>query len=140
MNRKQIILYYRTNRLLKGHKPAIVFLKKNMGKIYQEGQADFIMTIGKESLNFQRLSLFTKKLIPAKDFSLNISRLKAYNFRQVNLVTNCLTLYTAEKFFLEIYYNTKTADTYESENNIADIIKILEEHNIKELKLGEENE
>ncbi len=140
MNRKQIILYYRTNRLLKGHKPAIVFLKKNFGKIYQEGQADFIMTMSKDALNFQRLSLFTKKLIPAKDFSLSISRLKAYNFSQVNYVTNRLTLYTVEKFFIEIYFNTKTADTYETENNIADIIKKLEEYNIKEIKLGEENE
>lgn len=134
MNRKEIILYYRTNRLLKGHKPAIIYLKQNIGKIYDGGQADFILSVRENELVFQRLSFFTKKLLPAKDFTLGIARLKSYNLREVNLVTNCLTLYTVEKFFIEIYYNTKTADTYETERNIQDIIKLLEDKNIKEMK------
>ena len=131
MNRKRIIMYYRTSRQLKGHRPAIVYLKQNIGKIYNEGQADFIMTITNNELVFQRLSFFTKKLLPKKDFTLNLERIKSYNLREVNLVTNCLTLYTVEKFFLEIFYNTKRADTYETEMHVSEIIKKLEARNVK---------
>ncbi len=134
LNRKQIILFYRTSHQLKGHRPGVVYLKANVGKIYTKGQADFVMTIGKENLYFQRLSLFTKKLLPEKDFTLSLSRIKSYHLRQQNLVTNCLTLYTFEKYFLEIFYNTKSQDTYETEVNIADIIAMLEERGVKELK------
>ena len=132
MNRKQIILENRTAGLLKGHRPSIVFLKQNGGKIYTEGTADFIMSISKENLQFQRLSFFTKRLLPQKDFSVSLSRFKSYNLRQINLAVKCLTLYTVEKFFIEIFFYVNTADTYESEMNIAAILKMLEERGVKE--------
>ena len=130
MNRKQIILEYRTSGLLKGHRPSIVFLKQNRGQIYKEGTADFIMSIGKENLHFQRLSFFMKRLVPNKDFSFSLSRIKSYNLRQINLAVKCLTLYTVEKFYLEVYFYANTRDTYESEMNIASVIKILEERGV----------
>lgn len=135
LNRKLIILENRTKGLLKGHRPAIVFLKKNQGKIYEGGAGDFIMSIGKDALHFQRLSMFTKKLVPEKDFMLPLHRIKSYHLRTVNIITNCLTLYTTEKFYIEISYNTKTPDSYESEMNIQSILKILKERNIMEMKL-----
>ncbi|MDE6241029.1 MAG: hypothetical protein K2M08_01260 [Anaeroplasmataceae bacterium] len=135
MNRKQIIMQYRTSRLLKGHRPGIIYLKQNKGKIYTQGTADFIMTIGKENLYFQRLSMFTKRLLPEKDFSLHLNRIKSYNMRLVNPVVKCLTLYTFEKYYLEIFFYIKTADTYETETNIEGIIKMLEERGVKEMAL-----
>ncbi|MDE7095560.1 MAG: hypothetical protein K2O23_03645 [Anaeroplasmataceae bacterium] len=135
MNRKQIVLQYRTQRLIKGHRPCVIYLKQNNGKIYTKGTADFIMSIGKENLYFQRLSLFTKRLLPEKDFFVSLARIKSYNMRQTNPVVKCLTLYTFEKYFLEIFFYIKTADTYETETNIEEIVKMLEERGVKELKL-----
>lgn len=133
MNRKQIILEYRTKRMLKGHRPGVVFLKQNKGNIYREGTADFIISIGKENIYFQRLSWFTKKLLPKKDFSISINRIKSYNLRTINPVVKCLTLYTFEKYYIEIFYYIKTNDTYETEVNIEEIIKILVTNGVKEL-------
>ncbi len=135
MNRKQLVMQYRTTRKIKGHRPAIIFLKKNIGQIYNEGSADFMMSIGKEDLYFQRLSTFTKKLIPEKDFQLHLNRVKTYHLRQINPMTQCLTLYTAEKFFLEIFFYCNLPDGYETEANIESTIKMLEERGVKEVKL-----
>lgn len=133
MNRKQIILEYRTNRLIKGHRPGVIFLKQNKGNIYMEGTADFIISIGKEKIYFQRLSWLFKKLLPKKDFNININNIKSYNLRIINPVVKCLTLYTIDKNYLEIFYYIKSNDTYETEMNIEEIIKILSNNGIKEL-------
>lgn len=117
---------------MKGHKAAIVSLKRNIGKIYLEGQADFIMSLGKDHLYFQRLSFFSKKLLPDKDFDLALNRIKTYHLKKINIACNSLTLYTFEKFFIEIFYCTGTADTYEGELNIKGIIKALTELGVKE--------
>lgn len=135
MKRKEIILFFRTNRLLKGHKPAVVYLKQNRGNIYNEGQADFIFSISKDRLHFQRLSFFTKRPLPEKDFSFERENIKSMNVREVNVVTNCLTIYTFKRNFIEIYYNTKSPDTYETEDHIASIVKLLKEQGVKESKL-----
>lgn len=135
VNRKQIILEYRTKGLIKGHRPAIVYMKRNIGKIYLEGQADFIFSIGKENLHFQKLTLFLKKLKPVQDLSVPIQEVTSFHHRTLNLVTNCLTLYTKDKHFLEVYYNTKTADTYASEQNIVKIIEMLKEKGKTEVKI-----
>lgn len=134
MNRRQIILYYRTNRMLKGHKPAIVSLKKNIGKIYKGTQADFIMTLGKEYLQFQRISFFTKKLLPEQDFKIALKRIKSYRFEKINVAIRKITFYTFENFFLEIEYASGTSDTYEGETNISDTLKALESMGVKEIK------
>lgn len=133
MNQKQIILEYRTSGQIKGHRPSIVYLKQNGGKIYTKGTADFIMSIGKEQLYFQRLSFFTKRLLPNKDFQVELSRFKSYNMRQVNPVVKCLTIYTFEKFYIEIFFYANTRNTYLSEDNIASTIKQLEERGVKEI-------
>lgn len=134
MNQSDTILFYRTNRKIKGLRPSIISLKKNIGKIYLEGQADFIMSLGKEEIFFQRLSLFTKKLIPQKDFSLSLARIKSFNLREETIVSNCLTLYTFEKQFIEIRYNKGTPSTYESETNVKELIKYLTSAGKTELK------
>lgn len=135
MNRKQIVMEYRTSGMLKGHRPSVIYLKQNNGNIYTKGTADFIMSIGKEYLYFQRLSMFTKRLLPNKDFSIHLPRIKSYHIRIQNPVVKCLTLYTFEKFYIEIYYYIKTADTYETETNITYIIKMLEERGVTEISL-----
>ncbi|MDE5566031.1 MAG: hypothetical protein K2I77_03485 [Anaeroplasmataceae bacterium] len=132
MNQRQTILYYRTNRLIKGRMPAIINLKRNIGKIYMGTQADFILSMGKDCLSFQRLSFFTKKLLPRHDFDLALSRIRSYELRKVNVASNCLTLYTFEKFFIEMYYFCGTSDTSETESNIKRIISRLEELGVKE--------
>ena len=131
MNQKQTILEYRTSGQIKGHRPSVVFLKQNGGKVYTKGTADFIMSLGKEKLYFQRLSFFMKRLLPTKDFDVELSRFTSYNLRQVNPVIKCLTIYTIEKYYIEIFYYVNTRDTYESEMNIAFVIKQLEERGVK---------
>lgn len=135
MNRKELVMQYRTSRLLKGHRPAVIFLKKNIGKIYTEGAADFILSLGKEELYFQRLSTFTRRLLPQKDFTLSLTRIKTYHLREYNPFTKCLTLYTAENFFIEIFYYVRLADGYETEANIESLIQTLEERGVKEVQL-----
>lgn len=122
--------------MLKGLRPAVVFLKRNIGKIYLEGEANFIMTITPEELYFQRLSLFTKKLLPEKDFSIKISQLREYVRQTENYVTESVTLYTKDRLFLKIYYNSKTMDTYETEQNINEIIEKLKQKGIEEGNLN----
>lgn len=139
LNRKQIILYYKTNRLIKGHKAVIISLKKNIGKIYLDGQADFIMSLGKENLYFQRLSFFSKNLIPSKDFTLSLNRIKSYHLKKINMAFSCLTFYTFEKYFIQIYFCTGTPDTYDGEMNIKGIIKALTELGVKEYEYEEKN-
>lgn len=133
MNQRQIILEYRTSGQIKGHRPSVIFLKQNGGKVYTKGTADFIMSIGKEKLYFQRLSFFTKRLLPSKDFFVELERFKSYNLRKVNPVVKCLTIYTIEKNYIEIFFYMNTRDTYESEMNIVSIIKQLEERGVKEI-------
>lgn len=135
MNRKDLVMQYRAARQIKGHRPGIIFLKRNIGKIYNGGTADFIISIGKENLYFQRLSFFTKRLMPEKDLAIHLPRIKTYNLRPVNTLTKCLTLYTAEKFFIEIFYYCNLADGYETEENIASIIQMLQEQGVKEVSL-----
>ena len=72
MNRTQIVQNLRVSGRLKGKKPAVVFLKKNVGEIYNEGVAYFVMTEKNGFLNFQRLTTFTKSLKPEKDFSIEL--------------------------------------------------------------------
>ncbi len=134
MNRKAIILKYRTSRMIKGHKPAIIFLSRCVDKIYDGGQADFIMSLGKEYLYFQRLSFLTKKLLPKKDFKLAIDCISSYMVVQKNIVTNVLTFYTKERNFIQINYFLGTPDTCESEENIKSIIKELNARGIRHEK------
>ena len=135
MNRKEIVLEIITQRKLKGHKPAVVMLKKNIGKIYLEGTADFILSFKENTIYFQRLSFLTKKLVPQKDFTLPIDTIKSYHLRQINIAMNCLSLYTADRNFIEIFYATHTTDTYESEQNIKALIQYLTEKGIKESRI-----
>lgn len=134
MNRKEIILKYRTSRMIKGHKPAIIFLSRCVGKIYDGGQADFIMSLGKDHLYFQRLSFFSRKLLPQKDFKVPIDSISSYMVVQKNIVTKILTLYTKNRNFLQINYFIGTVDTCESEENIKSILKELNARGIQHEK------
>lgn len=138
MNRKQIIMDLRANGKLKGVKPCMVFLKNNLGQIYTEGQADFVMSIKGDTLYFQKITLFLKRLKPKDDFSVNLNNFKEYAFFQKAL-SNTLCLYDDKKRFLEINYNKGIPDTYMTEDNISRIIKIIEEKGIKEIYNEEEN-
>ncbi len=133
MDQKQVILEYRKVGAIKGHRPGVVFLKKNRGQIYNSGTADFMMSIGKEELYFQRLSFFLKNLLPKKDFQLELKSLKSYNLRQVNPVVECLSLYTTDRKYLEIFFYVGTRNTSTTETNISSIIKMLEERGVNKI-------
>lgn len=132
MNRKQIVMDMRTGGFLKGHRPAVVFLKKNIGKIYLEGTADFVLSMTEKRLHFQRLSFFTKKCLPKKDFSILKSEIKSYQHRKVNIAVECLTLYTQDRRFIEIYYYVGIVDTIETEENMKSILQNLIQNGVKE--------
>ena len=134
MQHRAIIMELRNTGKLKGVKPCVVYLKRNMGNIYREGQADFVMTINKNMLNFQKLSFFLKKLKPNDDFSIDLRIIKEYTFVS-RTFNNTLCLYDSNKRFIEIHYNKGIADTYITEDNVSRIIKVLEEMGIKEINI-----
>lgn len=136
MNRTRIVHNLRVSGRLKGKKPAIVFLKKNDGQIYDKGIAYFVMTEKNGMLNFQRLTTFTKSLKPELDFSIELKNFKKYLFAQRGFY-NILCLYNDKKQYIEINYDKGTFDTYQSEENISLLIDTLEKMGIKETKLNE---
>ena len=133
MKRIQIVHNLRVSGRLKGKKPAIVFLKRNQGQIYNKGVAYFVMTEKNNKLNFQRLTTFTKSLKPEDDFSIDLTDFKKYIFVKRSFY-NILCLYNSKRQFIEINYDRGTPDTYPSEENIALIIDMLEKMGIKEIK------
>ncbi len=135
MQRKAIVMNVRTSGLLKGVKPCVIFLKNNIGKIYNEGQSDFILTIkNNRYLNFQKLSFFLHRLKPKEDFTLDLNNFKEYSFVK-HMYHNTLCIYDYKKRFIEIHYHKGIEDTFPTEDNMSRIIKILEEKGIKEINL-----
>lgn len=134
MQRRQIVMNLRTSGKLKGGKPCMVYFKSNLGKIYTEGRSDFVMSLSKDVLHFQKITTFLRRLKPSEDLSFPISRFKEYTFFRSTFY-NTLCLYDAEKKYLEIHYNVGIADTFPTEDNISRIIKVLEEKGIKEIDL-----
>lgn len=132
MQRRRIVMELRTSGKLKGGKPCMVYLKNNLGKIYNEGQADFVMTLKNDTLNFQRITFILKRLKPADDFSVNLKTIKEYALFNKTFY-NILCLYDINNRFIEIHYNKGIPDTYPTEDNISRIIKVLEEKGIKEI-------
>lgn len=137
MQRRRILMELRGAGKIKGVKPCIVFLKRNMGKMYNQGTADFVMSVNKYSLHFQKLSLFLRRLQPKDDFSIDLRIIKCYSF-MVHSYNNTLTLYDANNRFLEINYHKGIADTFTTEDNINRIIKSLEEMGVKEINLAKD--
>ncbi len=134
MQRRRIIMELRNSGKLKGVKPCMIYLKNNMGKIYNEGHADFVMSIKDNTLYFQKLSSFLRQLKPKEDFSLDLRRFKEYAFFQHSFY-NVLCLYDKDKRYIEINYNKGIADTFPTEDNVNRIIKVLEEKGIREIDL-----
>lgn len=132
MNRKNIILELRTTRKLKGHRPCVVSMKQNGGKIYTGGQSDFVVSITDNYLHFQKLSFFLRKLQPEKDFKVPRNLLKSYNINILNRFLSVITFYTNERKYVQIFLNTGLADTYESEQNLSKIIEMLKTQGVKE--------
>ena len=139
MGRREYLLELRQNGKLKGMKPCFISLKPNIGKIYTKGTADFIMSYKNGILYFQRLSLFFKSLVPKEDFEVNARRFYEYKVDKKNAFITKLTMYDKEGFFIEIYFQTGTKETYTTEDNIFRILKHLEE-TTKLRKIGEDNE
>ena len=137
MQRRTIIMNLRNYGKLKGVKPCFISMKNNLGKIYTEGQADFVMSIKNDKLYFQKLTFFLRRLKPADDFSLDIRTLRSYALFE-KPYHNILYLYDVNKRFLEIHYFKGTPDMYPTEDNILRIIKVLEERGIKKWNPEEE--
>lgn len=139
MQRKEIIMDIRTSGYLKGLKPCYVFLRQNIGKIYNGTQADFIMSLKNKTLYFQKLSFFFKKLKPKDDFELNITKFKQYAIFN-RTFENVLCLYDRNNNFIEIHYHKGIPDTYITEDNISRICKILDEEGIKQIYNNDEED
>ena len=138
MTKKEFIQHLRVNRIIKGNRPAYITLKKNFGNIYKGKKSDFIMSITKKHLIFQKVTIF-KGLKPELDFALNISDLKHFNITSYQGVFNTLCLYDSERNFLEIHFDGISQESRENTINIDDIIKRLAEAGVTELPDEEEN-
>ena len=126
MQRKELVNTFRSQGKIKGGKPCVIYLKNNIGKIYNEGYGDFILSQKNNDLFFQKIGgFFVKKLVPKDDFKINISNLSEYALEQ-RVLENILCLYTKDKCFIEIHYNKGIPDTYQTEDNICRIIKITD--------------
>ena len=125
MDRQAYLMDMRQNGKLKGKKAAFVFLKNNIGRIYNEGQSDFILSEKNGKLFFQKLSPIFHVLKPKGDFELPISRFKSYKYERKSYVAK-LTLFDKHGFFIEIWFQTGLKETYSTESNIMLLIKELE--------------
>ena len=56
-----------------------------------------------------------------------------------NIFFSSLCLYDKKRNFIEIHYDTKRKDSYETEVNMNDIVKRLKEAGLTELKDSEGN-
>ena len=139
MNKEQFIQKLRADRIVKGNRPAYVYLRKNFGNIYNGGRSDFILSIRNNELIFQKITLF-KGLKPSSDFKLKISDFKSFKFISYNMLVNVLCLYDHNRNFIEIYYDTKRSDSYETEVNMNDIVKRLVDAGVTPLEEGNVDE
>ena len=138
MDKKEFIQTLRSNRIIKGNRPAYVYLRKNFGNIYKGRKSDFILSIRKNELHFQKVTLF-KGLRPKDDFTLNINDFVHFKFIAYNILFNSLCLYDKDRNFIEIHYDTKRKDSYETEVNMDDIVKRLAEAGLTPLKDSEDD-
>ena len=139
MDKKEFIQMLRANRIIKGNRPAYIFLRKNFGNIYKGRRSDYIFSISKHQLFFQKVTLF-KGLKPKSDFILNVNDFIHYKIINYNMLFNSLCLYDKEGNFIEINYETSRKDSYETEVNMNDIVKRLEEAGLTELVYDSEEE
>ena len=130
MDRRAYLLNMRKAGLLKGQKPCFITLKINMGKIYNDGTADFIMSYRDGILYFQRMSFFFKSLKPKLDFELHAQRFVEYKFINRNFM-NTLCLYDKDGCYLEIHYQKGTLQTASTEDNIQRIVDILKQNGLR---------
>ena len=105
-------------------------LRQNLGKIYNSGSADFIMSYRNGVLYFQRLSLFFRSLKPKLDFEVHTGRFVEYRFINKNFM-NTLCLYDKDGSYLEIHYQKGNLETASTEDNIQRIVDILKENGLR---------
>ena len=139
MQRREIIMALRNEGKLKGLKPCYIYLKQNLGKIYNDGQSDFVMSLKGDILYFQKLTIILHRLKPKYDFELNLKRFVTYSIVEHRL-SNCLYLYDKQGYFIEICYHKGIPDTAPTEININRIIKVLEEKGIKKINIYDDEE
>lgn len=140
MDHKEIINKYRSAGQIKGVKPAIVRLRTNKMSLFTDSTGNFIISMKKNVLYFQRLSVVFKKFIPNLDFQLNLLNFKQYQLVALNKLVYCLYLFDKKDRFIEIFFNYGTPETYISYDAILRMIKEFEKIGITEMKSGEYNE
>lgn len=132
MDKKEFVQYLRNNRIIKGNRPAYVYLKKNFGNIYNGKRSDFVLSVRKNELIFQKVTMF-KGLRPQEDFILDLNNFIHYKLISYNILFNSLCLYDKDRNFIEIYFDINRKDSYDTEVNMSDIIKRIQEAGIQEL-------
>lgn len=135
MDKREVLLNLRKSRKLKGLKPCFVYLKNNIGKIYNEGRAKFIMSYDKGVLYFQKLTFFNN-INEDDDFYLNCKRFVSLEHID-NGIFKVLRLIDKNNLFIDIYYKARRKDSISTEDNILRIIEELKKLNIVEVKDGE---
>ena len=134
MDKHQILMDLRNEHKLKGLKPCFVILSSANGKLYTGSTSDFIMSLKKGVLYFQRLSMFLHNLKTKDDVSYPINIFIEYNIIKKNGFTSMLYLYTKEGNYIQISYQTGLSDTQSTEYNLSKILEELEENGIKQVK------
>ncbi|MGM9969924.1 MAG: hypothetical protein ACI35S_05965 [Anaeroplasma sp.] len=133
MSRRELLLDLRQKGKLKGLKPCFVLFRHNLGKIYNEGRGEFIMSYRNDILYFQRISSFFKRLLPKQDFTINVRRFVEYKIFRKSYMAS-MYLYDKDGYYLEFHYQVGTKETFSTEENIVRIIDELKKIGIKELE------
>ena len=140
MDRQAYLLEMRKNHTLKGRKPCFVVLRYNLGKIYNDGYAKFILSFKDGILYFQKMSRFLNKLKPKDDFSLSATRFIEYRVEDKTFF-KILYLYDSTGRYLEVCFQSGTKETSSTETNIQRIIdEMCESYKLEPFKEEEFNE
>ena len=136
MDKKQRLFEMRKSNKLKGLKPCFIFLKNNVGKMYNGGRANFIMSYNKETLYFQKLTFFNN-LSEKEDFEINAKRFINYQMFDFG-ITKMLTLVDKNGMFIQVFYKVRRKSSITTEDNIERILAELKKLGIKEVDLDAE--
>ena len=139
MDKQQFIQELRSNRIIKGNRPAFVYLRKKVGNIYKGKTANFILSIRGNELFLQRVTFF-KGLRPKEDITLNLNDFVNFRFISYNMFFSSLCLYNKDRNYYEINYDTNRSDSYQTEVNMNDIVKRIKEAGLDELVYDSEEE
>lgn len=131
LDRRSILLEMRKSSQLKGVKPCFVLVKYKTEERTYSGE--YILSMNKTVLYFQKISKFFSLLHPKDDFQMDITKYCAYKFLHLRGRSN-FTLYKEDGETFSIDYMTGTRETFATEDNMVRIAKELKALGLQDME------